>query len=82
MRVRATTICAEDYRVKKMWPMRFVFGLAQRRKYTILGMELAGTVESVGSAVTRFRPQMTRLSAGLDSSSARTPNMPVPARSR
>lgn len=55
VRVRATTICAADYRVKQMWPMRFVLGTLQRKKHTILGMEVAGTVEAVGKAVTRFR---------------------------
>jgi len=56
VRVHAATICAADY--------RFALGLrsmlgraiaALRKKPIILGMELSGTVESVGKAVTRFR---------------------------
>jgi len=54
VRIHATTICAADYRLKN-FPRVFgwVIGV---RKGKILGMELAGTVESVGQAVTRFRP--------------------------
>src|SRR5438105_3483699 len=54
VRIHATTICAADYRLKN-FPRAFamIIGL---RKGKILGMELAGTVESVGQAVTRFRP--------------------------
>jgi NADPH:quinone reductase-like Zn-dependent oxidoreductase len=51
--VHATTICAADYRVRNMLSfVGWIFGL---RKGKILGMELAGTVESVGKTVTRFR---------------------------
>jgi NADPH:quinone reductase-like Zn-dependent oxidoreductase len=54
VRVHATTICAADYRLIGFpSALGWVIGL---RKGTILGMELAGTVESVGQAVTRFRP--------------------------
>jgi len=54
VRIHATTICAADYRLKN-FPSAFamIIGL---RKGKILGMEMAGTVESVGNAVTRFRP--------------------------
>lgn len=54
VRIYATTICAADYRLKS-FPLilAWVIGL---RKGKILGMELAGTVESVGHDVTRFRP--------------------------
>src|SRR5262252_7221930 len=53
VRIHATTICAADYRLKNM---PFVIGLILGlRKGKILGMELAGTVESAGKAVTRFR---------------------------
>jgi NADPH:quinone reductase-like Zn-dependent oxidoreductase len=54
VRIHASTICAADYRLKK-FPRAFamIIGL---RKGKVLGMELAGTVESVGQAVTRFRP--------------------------
>jgi len=54
VRVHATTICAADYRLKSFAPaLAWCIGL---RKGKILGMELSGTVESVGKAVTRFRP--------------------------
>ena len=54
VRIHASTICAADYRLRG-FPSVFgwIIGL---RKGKILGMELAGTVESVGPAVTRFRP--------------------------
>jgi len=53
VRVHATTICAADYRIRNMPSfIGWIFGL---RKGKILGMELAGTVDSVGKAVTRFR---------------------------
>jgi len=49
VRIHAATICAADYRLKSL---PFI-GLMKGK---ILGIELAGTVESVGQAVTRFRP--------------------------
>ena len=53
VRVHASTICAADYRLKGFpFILGWVVGL---RKGKILGMELSGTVESVGKAVTRFR---------------------------
>jgi len=53
VRLHAATICAADYRLKNMPNvLGWIMGL---RKGKILGMELAGTVESVGKAVTRFR---------------------------
>jgi NADPH:quinone reductase-like Zn-dependent oxidoreductase len=54
VRVHATTICAADYRLKN-FPRAFAM-LIGLRNGKILGMELAGTVESVGKSVTRFRP--------------------------
>jgi NADPH:quinone reductase-like Zn-dependent oxidoreductase len=54
VRVHATTICAADYRLAGFpFVLGWVIGL---RNGKILGMELAGTVESVGPRVTRFRP--------------------------
>src|ERR1700704_3845929 len=54
VRIHAATICAADYRLKSMPAVvKLVLGLTKGK---ILGMELAGTVESVGQAVTRFRP--------------------------
>ena len=56
VRIHATTICAADYRLRKaLRYVGWIVGLWRRGKPTILGMELAGTVESVGQAVTRFR---------------------------
>jgi NADPH:quinone reductase-like Zn-dependent oxidoreductase len=56
VRVHAATICAADYRFAR--GLRSILGRAiagLRKKPIILGMELSGTVESVGKAVTRFR---------------------------
>jgi NADPH:quinone reductase-like Zn-dependent oxidoreductase len=56
VRVRASTVCAADWRLRKADPfvVRAVAGLWRPKKTGILGMEFAGTVESVGSNVTRF----------------------------
>ena len=54
VRIHAATICAADYRLKSFpFLLAWIIGL---RNGKILGMELAGTVESVGKAVTRLRP--------------------------
>jgi NADPH:quinone reductase-like Zn-dependent oxidoreductase len=57
IRVRATTVCAADWRLRSATPFitRFFLGLLRPRKPMIGGMELAGVVESVGKRVTQFR---------------------------
>ena len=56
VRVHATTISAADYRLRTLpYLLGRMFGHWNPKKPTIFGMEFAGTVESVGKAVTRFR---------------------------
>lgn len=62
VKVHATTVAAGDLRVRGFdspllfWlPMRLILGLTKPRK-PILGIELSGEVEAVGSKVTRFKP--------------------------
>lgn len=57
----ATTVTSGDWRVRSLtvpagfgWMTRLVFGVSRPRQ-PILGSELAGVVESVGEAVSRFK---------------------------
>ena len=55
VRIRATTICAADWRLRKADPflVRFFNGF-WKPKRRVLGTEFAGTIESAGKNVTRF----------------------------
>ena len=58
VRVRATTVCAGDIRLRRAAPffLRVYSGLFRPSKIHILGMEFAGAVESIGKRVTLFNP--------------------------
>jgi NADPH:quinone reductase-like Zn-dependent oxidoreductase len=58
VRVRATTVCAGDVRLRRAAPffLRAYSGLFRPSKINILGMEFAGAVESIGKRVTLFDP--------------------------
>ena len=62
IKVRATTVTVADVRVRSFtvprsfWiPARISLGIVRPKK-TILGSEVAGEVEAVGGAVTKFKP--------------------------
>jgi len=63
IKIRATTVTAGDVETRQLalplWirlPMRFYVGLTKPTRMTILGQELAGEIEAIGKAVTRFKP--------------------------
>lgn len=58
VRVRASTVAAADWRIRKADPFvtRLLSGLWRPKKIQTAGMEFSGTVESIGAAVTRFKP--------------------------
>jgi NADPH:quinone reductase-like Zn-dependent oxidoreductase len=59
VRVRATSVNPYDWHFLRGEPRaaRLLPGMGLRRpRYTVLGCDMAGTVEAVGDGVTRFRP--------------------------
>src|SRR5215207_6750742 len=57
VRIAASTLCSGDWRLRKPDPPPvgwFVNGCPGPKKIHILGMEFAGTVESIGKNVTAF----------------------------
>jgi NADPH:quinone reductase-like Zn-dependent oxidoreductase len=57
VKVRATTVAAADWRIRKGDPFvaRFFSGLWKPKRIQTTGMEFSGTVESTGSVVTSFK---------------------------
>lgn len=58
IRIRAASLNAADWRIMRANPflVRLMTGGFLRPKYPIIGADAAGTVETVGKAVTKFHP--------------------------
>lgn len=59
VRVVATTLCTADWRLRRPSPAPmgwFMNGFSRPKKIPVLGMELAGTVDSAGAGVSEFKP--------------------------
>jgi NADPH:quinone reductase-like Zn-dependent oxidoreductase len=58
IKVHAATVAAGDCRLRRADPFlsRLFNGLWKPKRFKILGFELAGVVDTMGSAVTRFKP--------------------------
>ncbi len=55
VKVRAASLNPLDLTIRGLWPMRPIFGM-RKPKDTRLGIDYAGTVETVGSKVTNYKP--------------------------
>jgi NADPH:quinone reductase-like Zn-dependent oxidoreductase len=72
IKVHATTVTAGDCEVRSLknpsWyrlPLRIYIGFRKPKRITILGQELAGEIEAVGNAVTKFKPDDPIFAAAL-----------------
>ena len=57
VRIRATTVCAADWRLRSANPplVRAMSGLRRPKRLQILGAEFSGDVAAIGAAVTKFK---------------------------